>query len=75
MMKNLSSKIVEQLSLFLSKPKLKIYHVTGIVDGINSHRYAADYKMVSGSGHGNQPFKIRLGKGGGGLWRFESRVK
>ena len=64
-----------ELTLDLSKLKLKNYHFTGIVDGINSDRYAADYKIVYGSGHGNQPFKIRLGKGGGGLWRFESSVK
>jgi alpha-glucosidase len=47
--------------------------LTGIVDGINSNRYASDYKLISGSGRGNQKFKVRLGKGGGGLWRFEPR--
>jgi alpha-glucosidase len=63
-----------ELTIDLSKLKLKNYSVTGIIDGINSDRYASDYKLITGIGHGKQPFKIKLGKGGGGLWRFQPGV-
>ena len=64
-----------ELTIDLSKLKLKNYKLIGIIDGINSDRYASDYKIISGIGHGNQSFKMKLGKGGGGLWRFEPSVK
>jgi alpha-glucosidase len=60
-----------ELTIDLSKLKLANYTLSGIVDGINSNRYASDYKIISARGAGNQKFKVRLGKGGGGLWRFE----
>ncbi len=62
-----------ELTIDLSKLKLVNYTLSGIVDGINSNRYASDYKLISARGAGNQKFKVRLGKGGGGLWRFEPR--
>jgi alpha-glucosidase len=64
-----------ELSIDLSKLKLENFTLTGIIDGINSNRYASDYKIISGKGYGNQTFKIKLGKGGGGLWRFEPNIK
>ncbi|MCZ2475926.1 glycoside hydrolase family 97 protein [Aquirufa ecclesiirivi] len=61
-----------ELTIDLSKFKFKKYTLTGIIDGINSNRYAADYVMTKGIGNGKEILKIRLGKGGGGVWRFES---
>lgn len=59
-----------ELTIDLSKLKLKNTRFTGIIDGVNSHRYASDYKIISGTVPSNLKLKIRLAKGGGGLWRF-----
>jgi alpha-glucosidase len=59
-----------ELNIDLTKIGLKKYNLTGMIDGINSNQYAADYKIISGSGNGENIFTVRLAKGGGGIWRF-----
>ena len=68
-MNNWTERIV---SVDLSKLGFKKYHLTGIVDGINSNHYAADYDLLDKQGDTKQKFILHLRKGGGGVWRFES---
>lgn len=48
------------------------YNLTGIIDGVNSNDYASDYQFISKTAITDQKLKIRLGKGGGGVWRIAS---
>lgn len=64
-----------EFKIDLSKLQLKKYKLTGVIDGTNSNRYASDYEIISQIGHGNERLTIRLGKGGGGLWRFAPLTK
>jgi alpha-glucosidase len=68
-MNNWTERIV---SVDLSKLGFKKYHLRGIVDGINSNHYAADYDLLDKQGDTKQKFILHLRKGGGGVWRFES---
>jgi alpha-glucosidase len=60
------------LKIDLSKLGLKKYKLTGIVDGINSNKYASDYKINAHQGDAKEKMTIQLSKGGGGVWRIES---
>jgi alpha-glucosidase len=55
----------------LSKLELKEYKLTGIIDGINSNKYASDYKVISMEGDAKEKMTIQIRKGGGGVWRLE----
>ena len=59
-----------ELEIDLSILGIKQYDLTGIIDGINSNRYASDYEIVNRQGNGEEKFIKRLSKGGGGLWRL-----
>jgi alpha-glucosidase len=59
------------LKIDLSKLGLKKYKLTGIVDGINSNKYASDYKVISMEGDAKEKMTIQIRKGGGGVWRLE----
>jgi alpha-glucosidase len=67
-MNNWTERIV---TIDLSKLGLKKYNLTGIVDGINSNNYAADYEIISTPGDAEENFILKLGKGGGGVLRVE----
>ena len=60
-----------ELSIDLSKLGLTQFNLTGIIDGVNSNKYASDYQFISKTAITDQKLKIRLGKGGGGVWRIE----
>lgn len=60
-----------ELEIDLSILGIKQYNLTGIIDGINSNRYASDYEILNRQGNAEEKFIIRLGKGGGGLWRLD----
>jgi alpha-glucosidase len=60
-----------KLEIDLSTLGIKKFNLTAITDGINSNRYASDYEIINSHGNGEGKFTIRLGKGGGGVWRFE----
>jgi alpha-glucosidase len=60
-----------ELTLDLKDLDLTQFNLTGIIDGVNSNNYAADYQFISKTGITDQKLKIRIGKGGGGVWRIE----
>jgi alpha-glucosidase len=60
-----------ELTLDLKDLGLTQFNLTGIIDGVNSNNYPADYQFISKTGITDQKLKIRLGKGGGGVWRIE----
>jgi alpha-glucosidase len=60
-----------EINIDLSKLGLKKYNLTGIIDGVNSNKYAADYEIISRHGDAEEKFIIKLSKGGGGVCRFE----
>ena len=61
-----------KLVINISKLGLKQYDITGIIDGVNSNNYASDYSIVSMQNSRDQTLSIKLGKGGGGVWRLEA---
>ena len=60
-----------EVTIDLSTLGLKKYNLTGIIDGINSNNYAADYEIISSQGDAKEKFTLKLSKGGGGVWRVE----
>jgi alpha-glucosidase len=60
-----------EINIDLSKLGLKKYNLTGIIDGVNSNKYAADYEIISNHGDAEEKFIIKLSKGGGGVCQFE----
>jgi hypothetical protein len=62
-----------ELEIDLSTLGINGYNLNGIIDGINSNKYAADYKILNLQGTADEKFTIKLSKGGGGVWRFEPK--
>ena len=60
-----------ELTLDLKPLGLTQFNLTGIIDGVNSNNYASDYQFISKTAITDHTIKIRLGKGGGGVWRLE----
>ena len=60
-----------ELEIDLTTLGIKNYNLTGIIDGMNSNRYASDYEILNRHGTAEEKFKLKLSKGGGGVWRFE----